>query len=168
MTFPQYTDYHFTEHRTVDHDAAPRQTMSPSSATPVPVHTDDRSGTRIAAAGAYMSALPLSVFGPALFWLTARPGSMVRREAAKAFRLTLVMGTLTLVAVLLLDGSVLAEKVFAVGFGLWVLLSVAGAVQAGRGEDWESPVDALIDRIGHARSGHQRFGSHWSGPGTTR
>lgn len=154
MTFPQYVDYQFTEHRPLDHDAASRQPMPVSAATPLPVHTDDRSGTRIAAAGAYMSALPLSVFGPALFWLTARPGSMVRREAAKAFRLTLVMGTLTLVAALLLDGSFLAEKVFVAGFGLWVLLSVAGAVQAGRGEDWESPVDALIDRIGRARSRH--------------
>ena len=154
MTFPQYVDYQFTEHRPLDRDTAPRQPMPVSAATPLPVHTDDRSGTRIAAAGAYMSALPLSVFGPALFWLTARPGSMVRREAAKAFRLTLVMGTLTLVAALLLDGSFLAEKVFVAGFGLWVLLSVAGAVQAGRGEDWESPVDALIDRIGRARSRH--------------
>ena len=168
MAFPQYTDYQFIEHRSLDHDAAPRQTMSPSSATPFPMHNDERSGTRIAAAGAYMSALPLSVFGPALFWLTARPGSMVRREAAKAFRLTLVLGTLTFVAVMLLSGSFLAEKVFAVGFGLWVLLLVAGAVQAGRGEDWVTPIDGLIDRIGRRRPNHQRLGDHWSGPGATR
>lgn len=94
-----------------------------------------------------MSALPLSVFRPALFWLCASPGSFVRREAAKALRLTAVLGVLTFVAAVLLDGFWMLERLPVLGFAAWVLLMVFGAVQAGRGVDWETPVDALLDRV---------------------
>lgn len=137
MSFPQYAQYRspFTGPAPVPPAATGR------------CGAEERVGSHAMGALAYVSALPLSVFGPALFWLCASPGSFVRREAAKALRLTAVLGVLTFVAAGLLDGFWMLERLPVLGFAAWVLLMVFGAVQAGRGVDWETPVDALLDRV---------------------
>ncbi|MGI5950835.1 MAG: DUF4870 domain-containing protein [Brooklawnia sp.] len=105
--------------------------------------TQAQAEARVAAL-AHASALFTWIVGPALFFATARPGGFVRIQAAKAFNFQLTAGILTIGATIVLAilglGSLAGLLTLA-----WLGLTIANAVQAGKGVDWDNPLARRIN-----------------------
>lgn len=93
------------------------------------------------AALAYASGMLAWILGPFLCYATARPGSFARIQAAKAFNFHLTTGIMLVVANIVLGVLGLGGLGALLTLG-WLGLSIAGAIKAGNGEDWENPVSA--------------------------
>ncbi len=95
---------------------------------------------------AHFSGLAFSIAGPGVGYALARPGSLARRESAKAFNFQ-VISLLTVIV-----GGILSAVTdwglinFLLGLATiaWVVLTIVGGVKAARGEDWTNPVRKLI------------------------
>lgn len=94
------------------------------------------------AALAHASGLVSWILGPALFWATARPGSIVRREAAKAFNFQL-SAALALVGLGMVLGVLGLGGLMSLVWLGWLGLTLTGTVMASRGNDWANPVTSL-------------------------
>lgn len=79
------------------------------------------------------------IFGPLIVHSSARPGSVLRREAAKAFNFQLIAGGVFVAAAVVFGILGLGNLMGLVWLG-WLGLTVAGAVKAGNGEDWTNPL----------------------------
>ena len=129
------------------HVPSPSQAVGVRAAYPLAVRPEpvDRSG-RVVGALAHFASLPFWLFGPALVYALSTPGTVARREAAKAFNFGLVMW-------LGIVGTQIAETVtgfdpFNMITGLlfvaWVVLTLVGGAKAARGEDWKNPVKNVV------------------------
>lgn len=93
----------------------------------------------------HLSALPFGPFGPGAVWLFSGQGTAVKREAAKALNFQVIAWVI---------GAVLgiAAGIFNLGFlaGIWgfawFALTVVSGVKAWKGEDWDNPVTAIVDK----------------------
>lgn len=95
---------------------------------------------------AHFSGLFTSIIGPGIGYAVSQPGSVTRRESAKAFNFQLI----ALIAMVI--GSVLQGVThmhligLLVGFGwvAWVVLTVLGGIHAAHGENWTNPVSKVV------------------------
>lgn len=95
---------------------------------------------------AHFSGLFTSVVGPGIGYAVSSPGSVARKESAKAFNFQLV----ALIAVVI--GSTLNAITHAhllgfllgLGWVAWVVLSIIGGVKAAHGENWTNPVTKAV------------------------
>ena len=113
---------------------------------PLVRHETRNKADRGVAAVAHFSALPAGVLGPALVYAVSSPGSFARREAAKAFNLTLTMfigfvafGTLSAIT----DAGIFGLISMLIGIS-WVVLTIVGGAKAAQGEVWKSPVPRAL------------------------
>ncbi|WP_168207560.1 DUF1707 and DUF4870 domain-containing protein [Microlunatus elymi] len=86
------------------------------------------------------------IIGPAIGYAVSKPGSIARKESAKAFNFQLISligliigGTLTAVT----NWGIIN---FLVGLGTlaWFILTIVGGVKAAQGADWQNPVKKVI------------------------
>ncbi|MCC2592753.1 DUF1707 and DUF4870 domain-containing protein [Tessaracoccus sp. OS52] len=117
--------------------------VHPGFASSAIQHTRQSEG---AASGlTHLSALPFGPFGPGAVWLFSTKGSAVNRQAAKALNFQVIAAVVGIVL-----GIV--TGIFNIGFiaGLWgmtwFVLTVISGVKAWKGEDWENPVTAIVDK----------------------
>lgn len=96
------------------------------------------------AALAHASGLVSWILGPALCYATASKGSFVRMQAAKAFNFQLTAGIVLVTANIVLGVLGLGGLAGLLTLG-WLGLTIAAAVKAGRGEDWENPFSAKFN-----------------------
>lgn len=89
---------------------------------------------------AHISGMFTWIVGPAVFYAIARPGSLVRKEAAKAFNYQLVAGLLFVAASIVFGVLNLGGAVALLWLG-WFGLTIVGAAKAGSGQDWTNPVN---------------------------
>lgn len=92
---------------------------------------------------AHLSGLISGPVGPGLFYMTARQGSVVRKQAAKAFNFqiaALIVMVVTGIVFSILGLGTLANIVWAA----WLALTVIGGVRAKRGEAWNNPIHNYI------------------------
>ena len=102
------------------------------------------SGTGLAVL-AHLSPFLTWLIGPAVIWAVSAKGSFTRREAAKAFNwqlLAVVVGAIAALVGGALPGN--GNPISGVWTVIWVVLTVIGAVKAGRGDDWRNPIRALV------------------------
>ncbi|MBO0811113.1 MAG: DUF1707 and DUF4870 domain-containing protein [Microlunatus sp.] len=95
---------------------------------------------------AHFSGLFTSVVGPGIGYAVSSPGSVARKESAKAFNFQLV-ALIGLVVGGVLQGITHSGVIgFIVGLGwvAWVVLSILGGVKAARGENWNNPVTKAV------------------------
>lgn len=95
--------------------------------------------SRAAAAFAHGSGLFSSIIGPGIVYAASTPGSVTRREAAKAFNFQLValpIGFLTGI----MAGWFDADFISGAWAVVWFALTMIGAIKAHNGEDWTNPV----------------------------
>ena len=97
------------------------------------------------AAFAHFSVFFLWIFGPLLSYAAAAPGSLARREAAKAFNwqffsfIALIGGGIA--------NGVLGDRLdWAMGVAglLWFVLTIVGGIRAAQGENWRNPVMRVV------------------------
>ncbi len=118
---------------------------SPAYAPLVNMHADGRPGRGVASL-AHFSFFFAWLIGPALFYALAKPGSYVKKEAAKAFNFQL-LAFLGMVGLGMVDGwlpwltNSPLMALLAVG---WIVLTIVGGVKAARGEEWRNPVTRVI------------------------
>ena len=79
------------------------------------------------------------IFGPLIVHSSTRPGSLLRREAAKAFNYQLIAGGVFVAAAIVFGILGLGNLMGLVWLG-WLGLTIAGAVKAGNGQDWTNPL----------------------------
>lgn len=117
--------------------------MPASAYLPRPVATANQ-GSGLAAF-AHFSVFFLWLAGPLLAYAASAPGSLARREAAKAFNwqfvsfIALVGGS---IANGLLGGAF--DWVLGIAGLVWFVLTVVGGIRAAQGEDWRNPVMRLV------------------------
>lgn len=99
-----------------------------------------RSASNGMAALAHISGIFSWVVGPAICYAFARPGGVLRREAAKAFNYQLVAGLL-FVGLAMVLGMVGLDAIIGPLWLGWLGLSISGAAKAGSGQDWTNPVN---------------------------
>lgn len=92
---------------------------------------------------AHLSALISGPVGPGLFYLTVRPGSVVRKHAAMAFNFQLVALIAFVVAGTIL-GIVGLGALMNILWAGWLALTVIGGIRAKRDEHWENPLQSFI------------------------
>ncbi|QGN33298.1 DUF1707 and DUF4870 domain-containing protein [Microlunatus sp. Gsoil 973] len=115
--------------------------LSPTSSG-LPVRHEGSPGGALA----HFSGLFTSVLGPGIGYAVSSPGSLARRESAKAFNFQLV-ALIGLVIGGTLQGITHSGLIgFLVGLGwvAWVVLSIVGGVKAAQGEDWTNPVTKAV------------------------
>ena len=117
--------------------------MPAAAYLPRPVVTANQ-GTGLAAF-AHFSVFFLWIVGPLLSYAVAAPGSLARREAAKAFNWQFV-SFVGLVGAGIVNGLMGDALGWAMGVAglLWFVLTVVGGIRAAQGEDWRNPVMRLI------------------------
>lgn len=91
----------------------------------------------------HLSGLISWIIGPAIIYGSSRPGSVVRREAAKAFNFQLLSSILFIVGAVIFGTFGLGGLVALMWFG-WFGLTIAGGVMAGRGDDWTNPLNSWV------------------------
>lgn len=101
-----------------------------------------QSDTQRGAALTHLSGMLTWIFGPLIVHSASRPGSVLRREAAKAFNYQLVAGGVFLAASMVFGILGLGSLIGLVWLG-WLGLTIAGAVKAGNGENWTNPLTRL-------------------------
>ncbi|MDN5570804.1 MAG: DUF1707 and DUF4870 domain-containing protein [Propionibacteriaceae bacterium] len=111
-------------------------------------HRDLARRTGNASAGfAHLSALFTWIFGPLLVHALATPGSVSRKESAKAFNFQLISGILFLVTAIV-AGTLLPEAVVApvmlAGWLAWLSLTIVGGARALAGQAWRNPVTRVV------------------------
>jgi hypothetical protein len=115
--------------------------LSPTSSG-LPVRTEGSPGGALA----HFSGLFTSILGPGIGYAVSSPGSLARRESAKAFNFQLV----SLIALVIggtLQGITHSGLIgFLVGLSwvAWVVLSIVGGVKAAQGENWSNPVTKAV------------------------
>lgn len=114
------------------------QFAQPARPVPSAIQVD----TNGVAALTHLSGLFTWILGPALFYVGARPGSPMRREAAKAFNWQLLSGLLFITCAIVTSILGLGD-LMVLGWLGWVALTIIGGVQAGRGNDWANPVNKI-------------------------
>ncbi|MFT3861225.1 DUF4870 domain-containing protein [Micropruina sp.] len=85
------------------------------------------------------------LIGPAVIWAISAKGSYQRREAAKAFNwqvLAAIGGMLVSVIGWIIPGQ--GNPITGIWTAGWVILTVFGAVMAGKGADWTNPIRRLV------------------------
>ncbi len=92
---------------------------------------------------AHLSGLISGPVGPGLFYLTARQGSVVRKQAAKAFNFQVAALIVLIVAGIVLSMLGLGTLGNILWAG-WLALTVIGGVKANRGEAWENPLHNYV------------------------
>ncbi|MFB9620708.1 DUF1707 and DUF4870 domain-containing protein [Brooklawnia cerclae] len=91
---------------------------------------------------AHLSGLISSIFGPLVAYSIARPGTYMRREAAKAFNFQLVAG-ISFVAVAVIAGIIDFGGLVPLAWLAWFGFTIYGGVKAASGQDWANPVNRL-------------------------
>lgn len=94
------------------------------------------------ATAAHLSGLVTSIFGPLVAYSLARPGSYMRREAAKAFNFQLVAGV-SFVVVAIVAGIIDFGGLVALAWLAWFGSTIYGGVRAASGRDWVNPVNRI-------------------------
>ena len=95
---------------------------------------------------AHFSGLFTSVVGPGIGYAVSSPGSVARKESAKAFNFQLI----SLIAVVIggtlqaITDSHLLGFLVGLGWVAWVVLSIIGGVKAAQGERWSNPVTKTV------------------------
>lgn len=93
----------------------------------------------------HLSALPFGPFGPGAVWLFSGQGTAVKREAAKALNFQVIAWVVG--AVLGIAAGILNMGLLAGIWGIaWFVLTVVSGVKAWKGEDWDNPVTAIVDK----------------------
>jgi uncharacterized Tic20 family protein len=126
---------------------APTQSYGYSGRTsydPYPVRQQE--GSAGGALAHFSGFLPLMVLGPGIGYAVSSPGSVARRESAKAFNFQLVSllgliigGTLGAIT----DWGIF-DFVLGLGAIAWVVLTIVGGVKAAQGADWQNPVTKVV------------------------
>ncbi|NLI85641.1 MAG: DUF1707 and DUF4870 domain-containing protein [Propionibacterium sp.] len=106
----------------------------------VPVIPGSDSGVAMLA---HLSGLVTWIIGPAIIYGSSRPGTVLRREAAKAFNYQLVAAGV-FIAGAIVFGVVGAGGLVTFLWLGWLGLTIAGAVKAARGEDWVNPLSKAV------------------------
>jgi len=117
--------------------------MPTSAYLPRPVTTANQ-GTALAAF-AHFSIFFLWIFGPLVSYAVAAPGSLARREAAKAFNWQF-FSFIALVGGSIANGVLGGGLDWALGVAglVWFVLTVVGGIRAAQGEDWRNPVMRVV------------------------
>jgi uncharacterized Tic20 family protein len=96
---------------------------------------------------AHFSGLFTSIIGPGIGYAVSSPGSLARKESAKAFNFQLI----ALIAVVIggiLQGIThhngMIDFIVGLGWIAWVVLSIIGGVKAAKGQDWTNPVKKVV------------------------
>lgn len=95
---------------------------------------------------AHFSGLFTSVVGPGIGYAVSRPGSVARKESAKAFNFQLI-ALIGLVVGGTLQSATHSQLIgFVVGLGwvAWVVLSILGGIRAAQGQNWTNPVTKTV------------------------
>ncbi len=96
---------------------------------------------------AHLSGLVSWIFGPLLLHALAMPGTVARREAARAFNFQFVAG-LACMVVAVVAGVLLPESLMGVimtlGWVGWLGLTVFGGARALAGQAWRNPVTRAV------------------------
>ncbi|GAB3924352.1 hypothetical protein GCM10011575_03300 [Microlunatus endophyticus] len=95
---------------------------------------------------AHFSGLFTSVLGPGIGYAASRPGSVARKESAKAFNFQLI-ALIALVVGGALQGishSGLVGFLVGLGWVAWAVLTIVGGVKAAHGENWTNPVTKAV------------------------
>lgn len=96
---------------------------------------------------AHLSGLVSWIFGPLLLHVLASPGTVARREAARAFNFQFVAGlaciVVAVVAGVLLPGSLMGV-IMTLGWVGWLALTVFGGARALAGQAWRNPVTRVV------------------------
>jgi len=128
-----------------------RWTDAVSSAIPPAGPTAKRDDSRSWALAAHLSALlalfvALPFVGPLIVYLAQKDDPYVRRHAAEALNFNIsfmiyaaVLGTVTVILLLIIVGLLLIPLLLALGL-LWIVLICVGAVKAGQGEEYRYPL----------------------------
>lgn len=85
------------------------------------------------------------LFGPAVVWALSAKGSNTRREAAKAFNWQLIAFVIGIVVAALgwiIPGD--GNPIAGIWTAIWVVLTVIGAVMAGKGAEWTNPIRRVV------------------------
>ena len=101
-------------------------------------------GTGLATA-AHFSGIASSFIGPWLAYQVATPRSFARREAAKAFNWQLIAFVIGIVVAALgwiIPGD--GNPIAGIWTAIWVVLTVIGAVMAGKGAEWTNPIRRVV------------------------
>lgn len=121
------------------------RTAPTASERPVPALS--RPGTNALAGIAHLSGLFTWVMGPLLCYAVATPGTVGRKEAAKAFNYQAIAGILTAVA-FVLAGVVLPKTLGLLllggGYVTYAMLGVVSAARAFGGQPFANPVTRII------------------------
>ncbi|MGB3956269.1 MAG: DUF1707 and DUF4870 domain-containing protein [Brooklawnia sp.] len=91
------------------------------------------------AALTHLSGMFTWIFGPLVIHSVSRPGSVLRREAAKAFNYQLAAGGIFLAASMVFGILGLGSLTGLVWLS-WLGLTIMSAVKAGNGHDWTNPL----------------------------
>lgn len=91
----------------------------------------------------HFSGLISWIIGPAIIYGFSRPGSLVRREAAKAFNFQLASSVFFIMGAVLAGFIGLGGLVPLLWLG-WFGMTIASGVMAARGEDWQNPVNKWV------------------------
>jgi hypothetical protein len=95
---------------------------------------------------AHFSGLFTSILGPGIGYAVSRPGSVARKESAKAFNFQLI-SLIALVVGGALQGishSGLIGFLVGLGWVAWAVLTIAGGVKAAHGQNWANPVTKAV------------------------
>ncbi len=116
-----------------------------------PGPTAKRDDSRSWALAAHLSALlalfvALPFVGPLIVYLAQKDDPYVRRHAAEALNFNIsfmiyaaVLGTVTVILLLIIVGLLLIPLLLALGL-LWIVLICVAAVKAGQGEEYRYPL----------------------------
>ena len=95
---------------------------------------------------AHFSGLFLGIIGPGVGYAVSKPGSLARKESAKAFNFQLIslIGLIVGGTLSAITSWHIVDVLVGLGWVLWFILTVIGGVKAAQGANWTNPVKKVV------------------------